>query len=151
MATSAASRLDCARFGYPRSHLRSVNRPWGGGYLLGRPAAQISVADIVGAVDQPIVASGCGGRGDCRGAGTGHCASHELWAGLDARLLECLTAVSLQELVDTQHPGGESAAASPSRSPFWTPRPVLTPVDPAGPNSVFALADALARQATLDA
>jgi Rrf2 family iron-sulfur cluster assembly transcriptional regulator len=133
-----------------RALVRAV-RGKGGGYLLGRPAAHISVADIVGAVDQPIVAIGCGGRGDCRGTGTGHCATHELWAGLDARLLECLTAVSLQELVDTQQPGGESAEASPARSPFWTPRPVLTPVDAAGPNSVFALADVLARQATLDA
>ncbi|MEK8033388.1 Rrf2 family transcriptional regulator [Ideonella sp. DXS29W] len=83
-----------------REGLVRVVRGKGGGYLLGRPAAEIDMADIVAAVDSGSITSGCGGRGHCRGAGTGRCAAHELWMSLDAALIERLRAVTLQDLAD---------------------------------------------------
>lgn len=83
-----------------RRGLVAAVRGKGGGYLLARPAEKISLADIITAVDSPIAATGCGGKGDCQGTGTGHCMTHELWTSFDAKLIECLTAVSLKELAD---------------------------------------------------
>lgn len=45
--------------------LRST-RGAGGGVKLARPAAAISLADIVEAIDGPIAMTGCGRGGDCR-------------------------------------------------------------------------------------
>src|SRR3970040_299693 len=46
--------------------VESVRGP-GGGYNLARPGSKISVADIVVAVDEPIDATKCGGKGNCHG------------------------------------------------------------------------------------
>ena len=44
--------------------VESVRGP-GGGYNLGRPAAKVTVADIIIAVDEPIDATQCGGKENC--------------------------------------------------------------------------------------
>ncbi len=77
----------------------SVRGP-GGGYCLARPVAQISVADIVRAVDETLDATQCGGKGNCRDENL--CMTHELWTTLNSKMYDYLTSVSLAELVDTQ-------------------------------------------------
>src|SRR5512142_444594 len=47
------------------SLVESVRGP-GGGYYLARAANTISAADIIQAVDEPLDATSCGGKGDCR-------------------------------------------------------------------------------------
>ena len=50
-------------FGKLRRHdLVESTRGPGGGYSLGRRADEITVADIIVAVDEPLDATGCGGR-----------------------------------------------------------------------------------------
>ena len=39
----------------------------GGGYTLARRADQVTVADIIIAVDEPLDATQCGGKGNCHG------------------------------------------------------------------------------------
>ncbi|MBC7514275.1 MAG: Fe-S cluster assembly transcriptional regulator IscR [Herminiimonas sp.] len=93
-------------FGKLRRHaiVESVRGP-GGGYNLARPAGDISVADIIIAVDEPIDATQCGGKENCHGAeqqnGT-RCMTHDLWATLNAKMVDYLDSVSLKDLADQQ-------------------------------------------------
>ena len=75
----------------------SVRGP-GGGYCLSRPMGQITVADIVRAVDETFDATQCGGRENCRD--DDRCMTHELWATLNFKLYEFLSSVTLSDLVE---------------------------------------------------
>ena len=93
-------------FGKLRRHniVASVRGP-GGGYSLGRAANEVSVADIILAVDEPIDATQCGGKLNCQGQdhhGSSQCMTHKLWATLNDKMVEFLHSVSLQDLVDQQ-------------------------------------------------
>jgi Rrf2 family iron-sulfur cluster assembly transcriptional regulator len=93
-------------FGKLRRHqiVESVRGP-GGGYSLARLAEKVTVADIIIAVDEPIDATQCGGKENCRSAdheGGPRCMTHELWATLNEKMVDYLDSVSLQDLVDKQ-------------------------------------------------
>lgn len=77
----------------------SVRGP-GGGYLLGKDMRDLSVAEIILAVDEPIDATQCGGKENCHD--DNKCITHDLWAALNQRIFEYLGSVSLQQLVDNQ-------------------------------------------------
>lgn len=77
----------------------SVRGP-GGGYRLARPATMIPISEIILAVDEPLDATNCEGRGDCF-EGT-ECITHELWQGLTTTIYAYLEKVSLQQVVDSQ-------------------------------------------------
>ena len=132
-------------FGKLRRHeiVESVRGP-GGGYNLARRAQDVTVADIIIAVDEPIDATQCGGKGECEGAKQlhGHCMTHELWSTLNRKMVEYLDSVSLQDLVDQQK-GQEQpeAVVRDRRQPVAAPAiEVPARVTPRGPNSVFDLA-----------
>jgi Rrf2 family transcriptional regulator, iron-sulfur cluster assembly transcription factor len=93
-------------FGKLRRHelVDSVRGP-GGGYRLAKETARISVADIILAVDEPIDATQCGGKENCRDEQK--CLTHDLWATLNERIFEYLESVSLRQLVD-EHRARES-------------------------------------------
>ncbi|MGB7481487.1 MAG: Fe-S cluster assembly transcriptional regulator IscR [Burkholderiaceae bacterium] len=93
-------------FGKLRRHriVASVRGP-GGGYNLARHPQDVTVAQIIIAVDEPLDATQCGGKENCRrGAGEngGRCMTHELWTTLNRKMVEYLDSVSLQDLVDQQ-------------------------------------------------
>lgn len=96
-------------FGKLRRHgiVESVRGP-GGGYYLARPGAQISIADIISAVDEPMDATNCEGKGDCQDGQP--CSTHALWQGLNEVLQDYLSAVNLQQLVDNQLESKSDAA-----------------------------------------
>ena len=77
----------------------SVRGP-GGGYCLAKDPEQVSVADIILAVDEPIDATQCGGKENCHN--DSKCMTHDLWAKLNDLIFEYLGAVTLKELVDNQ-------------------------------------------------
>lgn len=88
-------------FGKLRRHeLVESTRGPGGGYSLARSAKDITVADIIFAVDEPIDATSCGGTANCHDEG--ECMTHELWTNLNKKMIEYLDSVSLGELVDQQ-------------------------------------------------
>lgn len=100
-------------FGKLRRHeiVESVRGP-GGGYSLARKAKHVTVADIIIAVDEPLDATQCGSKGNCHGSDHAngiHCMTHELWATLNAKMVDYLDSVTLQDLVDQQKQ--KSAAA----------------------------------------
>ncbi|CAM3440669.1 Fe-S cluster assembly transcriptional regulator IscR [Bordetella sputigena] len=93
-------------FGKLRRHelVDSVRGP-GGGYSLARLARNVTVADIIFAVDEPLDATSCGGKQDCtsgKDGKSGKCMTHELWATLNRKMVDYLDSVSLQDLVDQQ-------------------------------------------------
>jgi len=93
-------------FGKLRRHeiVESVRGP-GGGYNLARRAEDVTVADIIIAVDEPLDATQCGGKGNCHGADHENglqCMTHDLWSTLNEKMVEYLDSVSLKDLVDQQ-------------------------------------------------
>jgi Rrf2 family iron-sulfur cluster assembly transcriptional regulator len=88
-------------FGKLRRHglVESVRGP-GGGYCLAKDTADVSVSDIIRAVDEPIDATQCGGRENCRD--DQRCMTHELWTNLNARIFDYLSSVRLKDLVESQ-------------------------------------------------
>jgi len=77
----------------------SVRGP-GGGYNLGRLPREISVADIIVAVDEPLDATQCGGKENCHD--DRRCMTHDLWARLNEKMYDYLSSVTLADLVDHQ-------------------------------------------------
>jgi Rrf2 family iron-sulfur cluster assembly transcriptional regulator len=132
-------------FGKLRRHeLVESTRGPGGGYTLGRKAADITVADIIVSVDEPIDATQCSGKENCLGEGA-RCMTHELWASLNSRMVEFLDSVSLQKLVDEQLAKGLVVENSlmVKKAIFTQPMPKPTRVN--APNSVFALGNAFSK------
>ena len=80
--------------------VKSVRGP-GGGYRLARGADAVSVAEVIIAVDEPIDATKCGGRENCKDDGK-RCMTHELWSNLNAHIFAYLRSVSLAQLVADQ-------------------------------------------------
>jgi Rrf2 family iron-sulfur cluster assembly transcriptional regulator len=96
-------------FGKLRRHhiVASVRGP-GGGYRLARGMNEVTVADIITAVDEPLDATSCGGRENCHDEQ--RCMTHDLWTNLNKRMHEYLASVSLQDLVN--QPKAKAIAAS---------------------------------------
>ncbi len=82
--------------------VNSVRGP-GGGYRLAKNYADISVAEIINAVDEQIDATQCGGHENCRDEG--RCMTHDLWATLNSKILDYLAGVSLADMVASQNSG----------------------------------------------
>jgi Rrf2 family iron-sulfur cluster assembly transcriptional regulator len=83
-----------------RELVESVRGP-GGGYHLARDASEVSVADIIRAVEEPIDSTQCGGRENCHDSG--RCMTHDLWEELNSTVYGFLAGVKLSHLVATQH------------------------------------------------
>jgi Rrf2 family transcriptional regulator, iron-sulfur cluster assembly transcription factor len=106
--------------------VESVRGP-GGGYFLGRSAAEISVADIIIAVEEQMDSRQCEGRENCRRQvngtdkssgetareSSGRCMTHDLWESLNENVIQFLSGVTLDDLVQKQHARSANAAANP--------------------------------------
>jgi Rrf2 family transcriptional regulator, iron-sulfur cluster assembly transcription factor len=114
-------------FGKLRRHqlVESVRGP-GGGYVLAKDTGQVSVADIIQAVDEPIDATQCGGKENCHD--DQKCLTHDLWAALNDRIFDYLEGVTLRQLVDSQKAkeAAKNTGVSPVRDMRDTKR--TTPV-----------------------
>ena len=73
----------------------------GGGYQLGRDSRQINVAEIILAVDEVVDSTKCGGKTNCQNSQP--CLTHQLWAGLSDQIQQYLRAITLQDLLQSQH------------------------------------------------
>lgn len=79
-----------------RDLVRSVRGP-GGGYRLKRGVAEISVAEVISAVNEDTDATRCGGRGDCHEGDI--CLTHHLWMDLSDQIRAFLSEITLADLV----------------------------------------------------
>ena len=121
-----------------RQELVESTRGPGGGYALGRAAADITVADIILAVDEALDATGCAGKENCMGDDAGRCMTHNLWASLNDKMIEFLSAITLKKLADEQLALGLGLDDAPVRRSISN-QPVVRPIKITAPNSVFAL------------
>ncbi len=77
--------------------VKGVRGP-GGGYYLGREADEISIADIICAVDEWVEFTRCGGSRDCQDGK--RCLTHNLWDDLSNEIFSFLQSITLAELVE---------------------------------------------------
>ena len=94
-----------------RGGLLTASRGVAGGFTLSRDPANISVVDVVEAVDGPIALTSCAGNdvNDC--VMEGHCAIRGQWAPINQAVRGALAAVTLADLVRP------AAAAAPLAAP----------------------------------
>jgi Rrf2 family iron-sulfur cluster assembly transcriptional regulator len=69
----------------------------GGGYQLSRETDQISIADIITAVDETIDSTRCGGKGNCQDDKP--CLTHDLWMGLSDQIRQYLDSITLRDVL----------------------------------------------------
>ena len=81
------------------SLVQSVRGP-GGGYTLGRSPDQLTVADIIRAVEEPIDSRQCEGRDNC--LGDRRCMTHDLWENLNTTVVNYLAGITLAQLILNQ-------------------------------------------------
>jgi Rrf2 family iron-sulfur cluster assembly transcriptional regulator len=79
-----------------RELVSSVRGP-GGGYTLGRDAAEICVAEVISAVDESVDTTRCGGAHNCHN--NQRCLTHDLWQDLSRRIHTYLSQISLHDLM----------------------------------------------------
>lgn len=78
--------------------VKSVRGP-GGGYVLARPASEISVGTVISVVEEPMNPVACldAGAKECARADT--CATQGVWKGLAQRMGDFLNSISIEDLV----------------------------------------------------
>jgi Rrf2 family iron-sulfur cluster assembly transcriptional regulator len=108
----------------------------GGGYTLGRSADEISVADIVTAVDDPLEST--------EGESVADGLSQALWQRLNTTMLAHMATITLESLVAEQKALGATVETRPVRRPV-APAPVSKPLRTTAPNSVFAFGRSFGR------
>lgn len=89
-----------------RGLVKSTRGP-GGGYSIGKPATEVHVAEIIGAVDEAVDATSCGGKKDCHNHSP--CLTHNLWTELSRQIKLFLSGITLADLIaDSQDQDGET-------------------------------------------
>jgi Rrf2 family protein len=96
--------------------IESVRGP-GGGYLLGKKAAELTIGDVVRALEGPIALSHClepGMSGDCYQADD--CVARMVWARVGAKIEQALDSISFDDLLrqypkETEQAGTKKKAA----------------------------------------
>ena len=84
-----------------RNDLVESSRGPGGGYRLKKSAEDISVADVINAVDEQVDATRCGGQQNCQGEL--RCLTHDLWQDLSDQISAFLAGITLGELVQRKN------------------------------------------------
>lgn len=75
----------------------SVKGP-GGGYLMVGKASDVSVMNVIDAVEEKVKMTRCGNGKFCTKSGE-KCETHDLWKGLGFRIREYLSSVSIQDIL----------------------------------------------------
>lgn len=84
--------------GLRRAGLVKGLRGPGGGYRLARPAQEISIAQIIAAVDEKVDITSCGGEENCQQGE--RCLTHDLWTDLSRQVYDFLDGITLGELTE---------------------------------------------------
>jgi len=96
------------------------HRGAGGGYALARPVAEITLADIVEAVEGPFTMTVCSeGRTDC--ALDAHCRVKPHMSMVGDAIRNALDAVSLESLSSPAKAGAQMRRKAAPSAPDWTP------------------------------
>lgn len=82
-----------------RASLVESTRGQKGGYRLSRDPHEISIAEVIRAVDERLKATACSSRLGCRKKGS-TCLTHDLWAGLENHVETYLSTFSLSDVLE---------------------------------------------------
>lgn len=83
-----------------RKGIVNSTRGPGGGYTLQRNAEDISVSDVILAVDETVKMAGCGDADACQS--DYQCLTHDLWQELSNEIRDFLDGISLAEVMANQ-------------------------------------------------
>jgi len=109
------------RTGLPQPYLEQIllavkgaglvksKRGVGGGYVLARPPAEITLAEIIAAVDGPLAT-----LVDTHDHCEGHCVLQEVWVGVSDEMRQILDGFTLADLVERTRIGHQSSGISSS-------------------------------------
>lgn len=97
-----------------RAGLVESARGRSGGYRLGRPASDISVAEVMAAVEEGVRMTRCMGHQDTPCLAGERCLTHGLWEALGNEISCFLGRVSLQDVIDGRI-GRATATGEPVR------------------------------------
>lgn len=89
--------------------VRGVRGP-GGGYYLGRESDEISIANIICAVDEWVEFTRCRGKENCHGGQ--RCLTHSLWNDLSERIYLFLEDITLADLIEKSRMDEVASASS---------------------------------------
>jgi Rrf2 family protein len=138
LTTPTSVRDIAERTGLPQPYLEQIllalkgaglvrsKRGVGGGYVLARPVEDITVGEIVSAVEGPIVAGDFGAphqNGACDHEG--QCVLLSLWAEVGDHMRQHLDSFTLADMVDRASGGATSTTAAP--------RPATSAAKPVAP------------------
>lgn len=84
-----------------RNDIVSSTRGPGGGYTLTNNADEISVSDIISAVDENCSIVDCDNSDSCHGADY-QCLTHDLWQELSSEIRTFLEGITLSEIMSRQ-------------------------------------------------
>lgn len=78
--------------------VKSIKGP-GGGYFLAKNHKEISIANIIKAIGEPIKMTNCSnGQKSCIKTKSTKCKTHHLWKGLEDNILQYLNSISLEDV-----------------------------------------------------
>ena len=127
----------------------------GGGYALGQRAGNITVADIIQAVDEGATGQALGGQrhGAARAQQKTKVATkdktkdmtQDLWDALNSRLVDYMQSITLRSLAQEQLAKGLQVEERQATHRGVFKKPPTEPLWASAPNSVFALGKLLAR------
>ncbi len=78
--------------------VHSVRGP-GGGYVLGRNPSEISIGEVMAAVDEPVKMTRCAGESVIGCVATRRCTTHFLWDALGAHIEQFLASATLGDVL----------------------------------------------------
>lgn len=71
-----------------------------GGYVLARPASQITVGDVIRVLEGPIGFTDCSTEGETDPTCAADCPVHGVWERVTQQIVAVIDAITLQDLVD---------------------------------------------------
>lgn len=80
-----------------KKSLVDSSRGPGGGYRLSKAKNEISIADVITAVDEQVDSTNCGGQKNCQGDES--CLTHDLWVELSDQIYLFLNGITIDDLV----------------------------------------------------
>lgn len=81
--------------------VESIRGP-GGGYILGKKADEINIAQIIAAAEDRLDATLCSGKANCQSGAP--CLTHNLWENLNNTINDYLSSVTLAHLLEQTPP-----------------------------------------------
>jgi Rrf2 family iron-sulfur cluster assembly transcriptional regulator len=121
----------------------------GGGYALGHRTDSITVADIIGAVEEGELhsAGDTSRRSEINEPALGQDMAQDLWDNLNSKMVDYMKAITLRSLVLGQLAKGVRVETKPSPNRGVFKKPKAEAVRPSVPNSVFALGKSMLSRA----